>query len=274
MKRIFKKIFGVIVTAVLLLTPIRSNAIDVDHIKIGVETVGKCYNTTFDTFNYIAFLCKHPEIGVCDKETAWAYYEIYCKPNGELAPCNLKAYMNYDQFDIDYFLSANGLIKDSGATDKEIFDYYCDLYPLYFWKSRGLTDHANALLKAWDYYWQYNLAPNGYSELEVILNYFALLPAISEYYTPDNPESNPYLWQLVTSIDGIMIYGTANCQGYANLFLFLMDMGGYPCRTVYSDTHMWNEVLYNGFWYGIDTCWADSAPNHRSARNDWFMFTY
>ena len=53
MKRIFKKLFVVMMAAALLLTPIRSNAMDIDHVKIGVENVGKCYNTTFDTFNYI-----------------------------------------------------------------------------------------------------------------------------------------------------------------------------------------------------------------------------
>ncbi len=272
MKRILKKAFGAIMAAALLLTPIRSNAMDFDHVKIGVENVGKCYNTTFDTFNYIGFLLKHPEIGYPDKETAWAYYEMYCKPNGELAPCNLKAYMDYTQFDIDYFLDANGIGRTSDVTDKEIFDIYCDYSWLYDLKGRGLTDHANALINAYNSFWAAYLFDK--SDFEIILNFYLGPANYIDYYTPDDPYSEPDIWNLVTSIDGPMLYGIGNCQGYANYFMFLMDMAGYPSRTVYSETHMWNEVLYNGTWYACDTCWADIQDFPTLATSVWFMITY
>lgn len=271
--RIAKKIIAFAVVLLVLLTPsLKTYAIDASHVKVGVAEQGKCFSTTYETFNYPAFLFKHPEIGFCDKETAWAYYEMYCKPAGELAPCNLKAYMSYKEFDVDYFLTVNGLDRGS-ATDEEIFTYFCDTYPAYFWAAKGTTEHATALIIAYQDFWGYNAAMNEASELEVILNFYALPSLVTEYLNV-NAYEQPDIWNYITTIDGPMLYGLANCQGYANLFLFLMDMGGYPCQTVYSSDHMWDEVLYNGSWYAIDTCWADKVYDHISAVNKWFMFTY
>lgn len=270
-----KKIFTIAIAIIALLIPnIKSQAFDVSHFKIGVGTVGECFTTTYGTFNYPAFLYKHQEIGFCDKETAWAYYEMYCKPYGELAPCSLKAYMDYTEFDVNYFLQANGITFKSYTTDSEIFDYFCDYYPAYFWDAKGLTPHADALIKANYYFWIYNLYVNGASDLQVIFNFYTLPSSITEYYTPNDPYSDPYTWAMVTSIDGPMLYGLGNCQGYANFFLLMMDMSGIPCQTVYSENHMWNDVYYNGSWYACDTCWADNAFNHTSATTNWFMVAY
>lgn len=270
MKRILKKLFVVMMAAALLLTPIRSNAMDIDHVKIGIENVGKCYNTTFDTFNYIAFLLKHPEIGYPDKETAWAYYEMNCKPNGELAPCNPKAYMSYTEFDAEYYLAANNLDR-GGLSNKELFDEYCDYAWLYDLYAKGLTDHGEAIIRAYKSFWQAYLYYE--SDLEIILNFY-LGPALYTEYSDIDYEDDPYAWDIITSIEGPMLYGLGNCQGYSNYFMFLMDMAGYPSRTVYSETHMWNEVLYNGSWYACDTCWDDITFFPTYASTDWFMITY
>lgn len=271
MKKIYKKLVMVVIIALVLMVPnLKASAMDIDHVKIGVAEIGKCYTTTYDTFNHLIFLLKHPEIGYCDKETAWAYYEMYCKPNGELAPCTLKAYMTYKEFDVEYFLAANGLTR-AGATDEELFNYYCEYYFINGWAARGLTDHATALIKAYEYFWMYYYT--GAEQLYIMLNFYAVPSAVAEYYTVD-PYADPYTWDIITSIDGPMLYGLGNCQSYANFYMFLMDMSGIPSRTVVSETHMWNEVLYNGSWFACDTCWADAALNHTNAVADWFMVTY
>ncbi len=270
----FLKIFFTFATVILLvLTPcIRSYAIDADHVKIGVDEVGRCFDTTYETFNYIAFLCKHPEIGYPDKETAWAYYEMYCMPKGELAPCNLKMYMDYTEFDIDYFIVANGLNR-TGLSDQIIFDTYCDYCAVYNWDARGLTTHAEALIRAYEYFWKYNISSTGSTTLQTIVNYYMLPSLVIEYYTVD-PYTDPTNWDIVTSIEGPMLYGLGNCQAYAKFYMMLLDFFGEPSRTVYSETHMWNEVLYNGNWYVCDTCWADISYNHTSAMLNWCMVTY
>lgn len=271
----FLKVFFTFATVILLvLAPCtRSYAIDADHVKVAVDKVGKCFNTTFETFNYPAFLFKHPEIGYPDKETAWAYYEMYCKPNGEMAPCNLKAYMSYTDFDIDYFLNVNGLIPNEGVDNEEIFETYCDYYFMYHWDARGLTDHATALIRAYEDFWLYNIAQDGAGTLEVIVNFYSYPALMTEYYTVE-PYSDRHTWNIITAIDGPMLYGLGNCQAYANLYMFMLDMSGIPSQTVISNTHMWNEVLYNGIWYNCDTCWADIAYNHTSATGDWLMVIF
>lgn len=269
--KILKVIFTFVTVILLVLSPCtRSYAIDADHVKVAVDEVGKCYNTTFETFNFIAFVLKHPEIGYPDKETVWAYYEMYCKPNGELAPCTLEAYMDYTQFDIDYFLSANGLSSLEGETDSRIFDYYCNGNILYGWKARGLTEHANALIQAYNYWCRYYLWDN---ELVTIVNFYAVPSTVMEYYTID-PYSDPTTWNIITSVDGPMLYGLGNCQAYAKLYMMLLDFSGIPSRTVISNTHMWNEVLYNGIWYNCDTCWADITQSHVKADLSWCMVLF
>ena len=61
------------------------------------------------------------------------------------------------------------------------------------------------------------------------------------------------------------------CDGYAELFQYLMIRAGIPCVTVLGSSrnaqkayenesdHAWNKVKLDGKWYNMDVCWADTG---------------
>ncbi len=58
---------------------------------------------------------------------------------------------------------------------------------------------------------------------------------------------------------GALIYGEAQCSGYARATKALCDAIGIPCYYVHANSrsanpsHQWNEVCINGKWYILDT---------------------
>ena len=58
----------------------------------------------------------------------------------------------------------------------------------------------------------------------------------------------------------------AVCEGYSEAFKVLCDRENIPCISVIgnynrtaSTAHMWNYVMLDGQWYGVDTTWDDST---------------
>lgn len=60
---------------------------------------------------------------------------------------------------------------------------------------------------------------------------------------------------------GALVYGEAQCSGYARAMKALCDAMGVNCIYVHSDTtdHQWNMVEINGAWYVVDVTFDDSS---------------
>lgn len=61
---------------------------------------------------------------------------------------------------------------------------------------------------------------------------------------------------------GVLYYGLAVCEGYAEAFKLVCDLNRIPCILVighsYGELHMWNCVqLDDGRWYMLDATWDD-----------------
>jgi len=65
--------------------------------------------------------------------------------------------------------------------------------------------------------------------------------------------------------EGVLYYGIAVCQGYAETFQLMMEALNIPCKLVYGTAgggnHAWNQVKLNGNWYHIDVTWDDPIPD-------------
>lgn len=78
----------------------------------------------------------------------------------------------------------------------------------------------------------------------------------------------PAAWECVSALSGRLGAQGPVCEGYARALKLLCDKSGIPCvlvdgmALVDADTgaagpHMWNYVLVDGAWYGIDVTWND-----------------
>ena len=81
------------------------------------------------------------------------------------------------------------------------------------------------------------------------------------YYTNGNSE----LERKDTAV-GVLLDGSADCDGYADAFYLLGNLAGFTVRLVHGTTvnateenpyHMWNEIYLNTQWYAVDVTWDD-----------------
>lgn len=79
------------------------------------------------------------------------------------------------------------------------------------------------------------------------------------YNNNASPTANGLPWSSASALLGNS--GTAKqgpvCEGYARAFQTLCDKVGIPCTLVVSDDHMWNNVVLQGVWTGVDVTWDD-----------------
>lgn len=68
------------------------------------------------------------------------------------------------------------------------------------------------------------------------------------------------------SISGALTEGKAVCEGYARSFKYIMDGLNIPCVLVSgtgtnsngeTESHAWNYVQLDGYWYAVDVTWDD-----------------
>ena len=68
------------------------------------------------------------------------------------------------------------------------------------------------------------------------------------------------------SISGALTDGKAVCEGYARSFKYIMDGLNIPCVLVsgtgtnsngQTESHAWNYVQLDGYWYAVDVTWDD-----------------
>lgn len=73
-------------------------------------------------------------------------------------------------------------------------------------------------------------------------------------------------YEKKTGFDAL-VNGTAVCNGYATLYMDVMNRLGIPCQMVIcEDTgdgsgHGWNLIQLDGQWYHVDLTWDDPTPN-------------
>lgn len=60
---------------------------------------------------------------------------------------------------------------------------------------------------------------------------------------------------------GVLVNGTAVCEGYANAMKLLLNRAGIPCLIVVGnskgESHAWNMVSLDGEYYHVDATWDD-----------------
>lgn len=62
------------------------------------------------------------------------------------------------------------------------------------------------------------------------------------------------------SVGYLMTHKEGCCESYAKMMKILCDYYQIPCVTVYSLTHMWNQVKIGNQWYLLDVTWDDEEP--------------
>ena len=99
------------------------------------------------------------------------------------------------------------------------------------------------------------------SDEEIILAIHDYLAITIEYPYDDYKEN-----KLVANdynIYGALVLKRAVCQGYAEAFLYLLNLFEIPCGIVSSKNanHAWNVVLINDSWYHLDVTFDDPVYN-------------
>ena len=101
-----------------------------------------------------------------------------------------------------------------------------------------------------------NLALDGKTDYQKI---YAIYDYICDNITYDYQHLNDMNYTLKNTAYGALIYKTAVCQGYANLFYRLMLEEGIDCRLIAGeaggDPHGWNIVKLGDVYYNVDTTW-------------------
>jgi len=71
---------------------------------------------------------------------------------------------------------------------------------------------------------------------------------------------------------GVLIKGTAICEGYAKATALLLNMAGIESMVVSGGGHAWNIVKIDGKYYHLDTTWDDpvSSSGENILRYDYF----
>ncbi len=80
------------------------------------------------------------------------------------------------------------------------------------------------------------------------------------------------------SVEGLILYNKAICQGYSEVFDLLMKKIGIPSHMVWGqaagENHVWNMVKLSGDWYMVDVTWDDPTPDQGSRVSyDYFNLT-
>ena len=101
--------------------------------------------------------------------------------------------------------------------------------------------------------------PAGLSELDRELYLFHYIAQNCTYNNAAVSDSS--IWQAFSSY-GVLIDGTAVCEGYSRAMQLLSSYAGLQCMLLSGQSsgvnHMWNVIKIDGSWYHLDTTWGDS----------------
>ncbi|MBQ2955807.1 MAG: hypothetical protein IJE08_05020 [Clostridia bacterium] len=77
------------------------------------------------------------------------------------------------------------------------------------------------------------------------------------YEKKPDPDTRTYLDTAV----GALKYGRAECDGYADAYYLLCTLAdipaGYVCGYTGDESHLWNVIFFDGWWYQVDVTWDD-----------------
>ena len=121
---------------------------------------------------------------------------------------------------------------------------------------RTILAHAESIVKEASRYAQ--------SPYQVLIN---LHNALTEGIVFTLGEDLKDGWMTEDTAIGALIYGAAECDGYADAFYLLCTLAGFPARMIsgYGDngngdgfvSHMWNLIWWENGWYHVDVAWDD-----------------
>ena len=101
--------------------------------------------------------------------------------------------------------------------------------------------------------------PAGLSEFDRELYLFDYIVKNCTYN--DAAVTNNSIWQAFSAY-GMLIDGTAVCEGYSRAMQLLSSYAGLQCMLLSGQSggvnHMWNVIKIDGNWYHLDTTWGDS----------------
>lgn len=95
-------------------------------------------------------------------------------------------------------------------------------------------------------------------------------------YTANGDLDQASMWNH--SIGGLVLDGSAVCEGYARAFYLFCKAAGVDCEYVYGyglpktddSSHAWNYVKVDGKWYYVDCTWDDPIGGHNENKK-YFM---
>lgn len=139
----------------------------------------------------------------------------------------------------------------------------CDLDDAFcYFENDTLTNQANS------FYQRYVAGTKG--EKEIILKAKDAIVKNARYAKAEQIVNGESIYSTAShTLLGFFQNNEIVCDGYAELFQYLMIRAEIPCVTVLgsaqsvgkayegSANHAWNKVKLDGAWYNMDVCWAD-----------------
>lgn len=127
----------------------------------------------------------------------------------------------------------------------------------------GETDRLNAEEKtalANAQKWVEEARKNAQSPYQLALNLHDALVSRVTYEANDKDE-----WDYHDTAVGSLNYGKAECDGYSDAFYLLCTLAGLQSGFQYGttdnadedETHLWNVLFWDGWWYQVDVTWDD-----------------
>ncbi len=102
------------------------------------------------------------------------------------------------------------------------------------------------------------------SPYQVLVNLHDALAEEVVYTLAEDQEDG---WVAEDTALGALLYGKAECDGYADAFYLLCTLAGFPARMISGyadngsgegfDSHMWNLIWWENGWYHADVAWDD-----------------
>lgn len=148
-------------------------------------------------------------------------------------------------------------------------NYYVEQFFLHGAKIPEKEERANALLEVCDsIVMEMEKRSSCYEKEKFIHDYLVKNIVYGYPEGKDRKDSTGY------TAYGALVQGKAVCNGYAQAFQLLCDLGGIECNMICGqadgENHAWNQVCLEEEWYHVDVTWDDPTPD----RPDRILYTY
>lgn len=184
-------------------------------------------------------------------------------------------------FDADRYAAENPDVAAVFGNDKNMLWNHYKTYGIYERrKAHGTTDKVNARLRVYDM--AEEIVRDEMSDREKIqaVHDWIVNHTVYDHQNLVNGTIPPESYEL----EGVMLYGTAVCAGYAKTFDSFMDVLGIEAECVsglatnsvgHTRRHAWNKVMLDGNWLYVDCTWDDPVSESGNVlRYNYFLITY